>query len=393
MRLVLIILVTAVAAHLSAAIVNNSTASPTAEDSLTVAFYSLDSLGNPTTADSLFVVVNGPNGTVAFADSMAISDSRVVTTTVCSRTFYSFKDQVSNLDGGGTVGSYSMGLIAKNNSYSLLTATTMPFQIISRELSDQMQMIEDSVLVKGGAVDTNYTERGADSGSVAGWVWNTPQSNHTSAGTFGRNLDAQISGLIGSGAGLYSYTIQLYDTANSQVVPQAIVAVRNLAQSALIAVGTSDNDGQVHCNLDSGSFVVVAAAPGYIFTAYDTITVDGAGTDTVLCASFDPGAPVYSSFCRVWGYFFMADGSSEPNVMVSAHIPSGVTTYSSGIIIMPTAVTTSSDTSGYFFLDLLPSGSLGASGAEYEFTISRSDGTVLRQRLEVPDSTSWRLVW
>ncbi len=375
----------------SAAIVNNSTTSPTAEDSIGVVFYSLDSLGNPTIADSLFVAVSGPRGSVVYSNSMAVSDSRVTTTTVGSGRFYLFADQVSNLDGPGVMGSYSLGLVARNTSLSLLTPAQIDFQIVSRELSEQLQKIEDSVLVKGGAIDTNYTERGADSSNAAHWVWNTPQSGHTTAGTFGKFLDDEISG-IGSGSGLYSYTIQLFDSSSSQVVPGARTVVRNLSQTALIAVGTSDSYGTISFNLDAGSFVVVAASPGYIFEAYDTLVVGGAGVDTVLCAGFDPGTPTFPSLCRIWGYLYNANGLAEDNVSVSARIPSGVTTFANGIVT-PTEVSTVTDSYGYFSLDVVPSAGLGDDGAEYEITISRQDGTILRQRLDVPDSASWQLRW
>jgi hypothetical protein len=375
----------------SAAIVNNSTSLPTAEDSIATVFYSLDSLGNPTTADSLFVTVSGPSGGFVFSDSMLVSDGRVSTSTIGSARFYQFCDQVSNIDGGGDPGGYSLGLVARNNSLGLLTPTHLEFQIVTRGFSDQLQMIEDSVLVRGGAIDTNFTERGPDSSLIAGWVWNTPQSGHTTAGTFGKYLDSEISG-IASGSGLYSYTLRLYDTVSEQVVPGARVVVRNLPQTALIAVGTSDGLGAVTFNLDADSFMVMASSPGYIFETYDTLVVSGAGVDTIRCAGFDPGAPAFPTFCRVWGYLFNATGGAEDDVDVSAHLPSGVTSISSGIVT-PTAVSVATDSSGYFFLDLLPSSLLGSAGAEYEFTISRQDGTILRQRLEVPDSTSWKLRW
>ena len=42
-------------------------------------------------------------------------------------------------------------------------------------------------------------------------------------------------------------------------------------------------------------------------------------------------------------------------------------------------LSTLTDSAGYFYLDLIPSDSLTPSGQLYEFTISRSDGTVLRR--------------
>jgi len=62
-------------------------------------------------------------------------------------------------------------------------------------------------------------------------------------------------------------------------------------------------------------------------------------------------------------------------------------------MISPFQVTTLSDSTGYFYLDLIPTDSLTPSGAKYEFTVVTSAGTVLRQRLAVPDSSSWQITW
>ncbi|MCK4302068.1 MAG: hypothetical protein KAW91_04810, partial [candidate division Zixibacteria bacterium] len=261
----------------SYAIVNNSTSSPTGEDSLSMLFFSLDSLGNPTTADSVCLLVSGPDGSLVCRDSMAISDNRISSTTVSGKQFYCFKDQVSNLDGAGTAGCYSLTILAKKNSGNLLTPNVGSFQVISEELSDQLALIGDSISVKGGIIDTNLTEQGggSDSTSLARWVWNTPQSNHTTVGTFGKYLDAEVSS-IGSGSGVYAVTIQAYDSTIEQAIPLAGLAVRNLAQTSLIAVGRTDSYGRAGFNLDADSFLVVASAPGYIFDAYDTVVVAGA---------------------------------------------------------------------------------------------------------------------
>lgn len=165
---VIVAAVLATASLLFAGIVNNSTTSPTAEDSLSFVFYSLDSLGNPTTADSLYLLVSGPSGGVVYRDSAAISDSRVTSTTIRAKQFYSFKEQVSNLDGAGSVGHYALTILAKKIAGDLLTPNVFSFQIVSEELSDQLALIGDSVEVKGGAVDSNRTERGADSVYVLG---------------------------------------------------------------------------------------------------------------------------------------------------------------------------------------------------------------------------------
>ena len=378
---------------LSASIVNNSTSSPTSEDSLSFVFYSLDSIANPTTADSVYILVTGPTGAVVYKDSVASSDSRITATTIRGKQFYSFADQVSNIDGGGAAGHYAITLLAKNNSDSLLTPNTYCFQIISEELSDQIALIGDSAYVKGGAVDSNRTEMGSsvDSTSVGRWVWNTPQANHTTTGTFGKYLDTEVSGVSG-GSGAYSFTLLTFDTSLSQIIPQAGLAVRNVSQTSLIAAGRTDSEGRATFNLDADSFVVVATAAGYSFNAYDTVVVAGTGSDTLIGDQFDPGAPSSPGLCRVYGYLYDINGEPEPGASVTAHLPSGVAQFDI-VIVSPYSISTTTDNDGYFFLDLIPSDSLIPPGIKYEFTISRTDGTILRQRLTVPDTTLWRLTW
>lgn len=365
-----------------AIIVNNSTTSPTSEDSLSFVFYSLDSLGNSTTADSLFILVSSPTGTIAFKDSMAIGDGRITSTTIRGKQFYSFSDQVSNLDGTGVEGAYSISLLAFKSSYDLLTANNYSFQITAEELSDQLSLIGDSVIVKGGLIDSTILAR---------TVWNTPQSGHTVSGSFGKFLDTEVSG-ISSGSGAYSYTLHLYDSLLDQSVSGISVAIRNLTQTALIAVGGSNSSGILNVNLDADSFMVTASGPGYTFAAYDTVIVTGAGFDTLYGYSFDPGNPATLVFCRVYGFLYLPNGVVEQGVTVTASLPGGVVRYSN-LIISPFLVSTTTDSVGYFFLDLIRSNLLIPAATKYEISISRKDGTIMRKRFVIPDSPNWMITW
>jgi len=241
----------------------------------------------------------------------------------------------------------------------------------------------DSTAYQGSAA-------GLDSTAVARAVWNAPASNHTTAGTYGVYLDTTVSSFtIGSGA--FSTTLVAYDSSNSQAVSGVRVAVWNADQSSLLAVVVTGPGGNTGINLDSGDYVVAATAPGYIFEPYDTIMVSGAAADTIPGYHFDPGSPASPALCRVYGYLYTMEGIAESGARVSAWVPSGVTRHS-GIIISPFPVTTTTDDAGYFYLDLIPSSQL-LGAPSYELTINRTDGTILRKRLAVPDSSSWQLTW
>lgn len=391
-KLILILCMLLAVSTPEASVVNNSTVSPGSEDSLSLTFFSFDSLGNPTTADSIYVLVIGPEGSVVFKDSMTISDSRITSTTIRSKQFYSFSEQVSNIDGSGNYGMYSLALMAKKNTGGLLTPYNFKFQIISTKLSEQIALIGDSVFVKGGIVDTNKTDPGLnDSTSIANWVWNTPQSSHSTAGTFGKYLDTEISG-IGGGSGAYSISMVAYDTGNSQTVAGASVVVRNINQSSLIAVGRTNSKGEIGFNLDADSFIVITTAPGYIFDSNDTVFITGTGIDTVLGYAFDIDPPASSDVCRVWGYLYNFQGHPQSGATVAAFLPGGIVKYNE-IIISPFAIATVTNSFGQFYLDLIPSEKLDPSDSKYEISIGLSDGTILRQRLLVPNQPLWRLTW
>jgi len=250
-------------------------------------------------------------------------------------------------------------------------------------------LIADSVL----ADSLSYRGSGGagDSTSIARWVWNTPQTNHTLSGTFGKYLDSEISGL-GGGSGMYAYSLVTYDSSSEQVIPGVSLAVRNINQSALVATGRTDMNGLASFNLDADSFLVIAGAAGYIFESFDTLVIIGAGTDTVYGYRFDPGEPSAPELCRVYGYLYDLEGDPVEQATVSAYLPQGVTR-SGGRVISPFTVSVPTDSVGYFYLDLIPTDSLIPDNTSYELTIHNLDGTIFRKRLKVPASTSWQLVW
>jgi len=239
--------------------------------------------------------------------------------------------------------------------------------------------------------DSGVVSEGPDSASVARWVWNTPYANHAADGTFGGNLDARVSG-IGTGSGMYSYSLVAYNPGLEQVITSVSIAIRNLEQTSLVAVGVTNTSGQVSFNLDAGKYLAVARAPGYLFETHDTVTVSGEAADTVLGEQFDPGVPSGVNLCRVYGHLYDLSGNPQKGINVSATLPSGVARFD-GLIVSPASVASTTDEEGYFYLDLIPSDLLNPSGVLYEFSISRSDGTILRQRVAVPDATSWCLSW
>jgi hypothetical protein len=196
----------------------------------------------------------------------------------------------------------------------------------------------------------------------------------------------------GYGEGPISYQILAYDSTIQQVIPGVSIAIRNLGQDALMALNSTGSDGRASFNLPADSLLAVAFSPGYIFETYDTLVVSTNGSDTLFGYCFDSGTPATPELCRVYGFLYDISGNPENSAVVTAWLPSGVSR-SDNSIISPFKVTALSDTTGYFYLDLIPNGVLVPDSSKYEITITRTDGTILRQRVVVPDSPSWLLTW
>ena len=209
-----------------------------------------------------------------------------------------------------------------------------------------------------------------------------------------RVLEDSLSyrGQIGTGGGQYACEIILIDSTIGQVIPGVNIAVRNLDQSALVALGRSGIDGRAGFNLDAGCFLVVCFSPGYIFDSHDTLNVPEQGTDTLYGYQFDPGEPLIPSFCRLYGFIYDISGEPEIGAEITAWLPAGVSRVSSGMI-SPFKVETSSNENGYFYLDLIPNSKMIPDTCRYEITVSRTDGTILRERVTVPDQPAWLMTW
>ncbi len=340
-------------------LVNNSTASVSAEDSLCIEFFNLDSLGrNIGGLDTVKIMTYYPNGDSAFCEVIAGISGRVKMSVDNGDTAYRWAAQVSDIDGSGRAGLYTVKITAKSDQTGgwLTTPRTFSFQLIEREFNDALVMTIDSLQA----------------------VLDSLQSLHNWVG--------------GSGDGPISYQVLTLDSTIHQIIPGVNVAIRNLSQTALMALNCTDAAGGAVFNLSADSFLAVPFSPGYIFTGFDTLIVVGSGSDTLYGYRFDPGTPSSPELCRAYGFLYDISGRPENNAVVTAWLPSGVSRQDNGII-SPFKITALSDTTGYFYLDLIPNATLVPDTSKYEITITRADGTILRQRVVVPDSPSWLLTW
>lgn len=286
-------------------------------------------------------------------------------------------------DGTGVGLNASLGTSAKQ---SIAEAVWDEDTASHAESGSFATLLKDTAAYQGSA-------SGLTAAEVADGVWDELQNGHAATGSFGSYLDAPVSG-AGSplGSGTYPFTIVAYDSGNGQAVPGVRIYAYDESVSVLLALGATAPDGSVAFNLDAGQYVLSAFAPGYIFAAYDTINVAGAGIDSVYGYRFDPGNPSSPNLCRVYGFIYGVDGRPMEGVTVSAELTGGVVRYNS-LIVSPYKQTATSDTAGYFYFDLIPSEDLNPSGTSYLVTASSAYGTILNAQIVVPQSSDWQLDW
>jgi len=94
----------------------------------------------------------------------------------------------------------------------------------------------------------------------------------------------------------------------------------------------------------------------------------------------------------MYGFFYGLDGQPVEGVTVTAALTGGAVRHDS-LIISPFERVAVSDSAGYFYIDLIPSNDFDPSGTAYMITASYPAGSVLKKRVEIPQSSGWLLSW
>jgi hypothetical protein len=223
--------------------------------------------------------------------------------------------------------------------------------------------------------------------------------------TAGRDIDADIDGTIDSvnylkrgvsccsGSGAKSYTIYVADSTDGAATLLSGVMVTAYSMSGDLQAGMkTDSYGKVTYATDLDSLILIVSKFNY-HTTPDTIVVSTTGfVDTAYVYHGTIPTSGSPDLCRLYGFIYDISGNPDENATVSAWLPAGVSRYDSSII-SPFRVETTTDSTGYFYLDLIPNVNLIPDTSRYEITIVRTDGTVLRERVAIPDEESWRLSW
>ena len=376
--IITLILLGATPAH--AAILNNSGSS--AEDSLSITFQALDSLGKPValvSGDSIYLAVYYPGGKECFRDSMAHNNSRITTSDwedFNRGESYTFRDATANLDGAGINGSYKYVLTVQDNTGADLE-TSWHGEFTLYTTTDFTAYLDDQFF------NSNWSDAQRDS---------VLRSLRWSEG----NSLARL-GDVGLGSGTKSLVVFFIDSSGiDDTIPDVLVSIKDAGQTANLAQGRALAPGQIIFAVNaSTSYVIVPVLVGYIWPANTPITTTaGAAPDTIriLGYNFDPGTPATASLCRVYGWVEDLSSGDIAGAEVRARIALSPLRYQN-IIISPYHRLTTTDSAGHWFLDLYPSLLLTPNTTRYEFEIRYTNGAILRRKVIVPNDASWQLTW
>jgi len=232
---------------------------------------------------------------------------------------------------------------------------------------------QDSLIIDYGRIPTGGgSATSPDTIANHVWIWGT------------RTLTS------GSGTGANQVIINTFQLPDSIPVIGAQVQVLNQNQSATLGLLNSNPTGQATFALDNGIYKLRMYKSGWVFTVPESIIVSGNLSDTFYADLFNPGNPPAANLCRVYGWIRDLKGQPVAGVTVEAKISTTPLRYQI-VLISPYYKTTSTDSDGYWYMDLYPNSILTPSNTQYDFTIYIPYGTILKLKTVVPEQSSWQL--
>lgn len=215
---------------------------------------------------------------------------------------------------------------------------------------------------------------GTDPDSIANhvWTWST------------RTLTT------GCGTGANQVKIKVLQSSDSAEIVGAQVQILNLTQTSTLGLLTTNAEGCAVFALDNDTLLVRIYKPGWMFTVPETLKVSGDTDTTYYGALFDPGYPPAPELCRVYGWVKDINDLPVSGAKVQAKIDEIPLRYQS-VLISPYYKKTTTDSDGYWYLNLFPNSILNPDTTSYIIIIYGSRGTILNLKTEVPSQGSWEL--
>jgi len=231
-------------------------------------------------------------------------------------------------------------------------ATTAVTPTDTTEPGDTLAVKKDSLIYQGAA---------ASPSAVADAVWDESQSGHTSAGTFGKYLDVEvssISGCLGTGSDtLIYYTV---DTSNDVRVEGVTVSMYTIGGSQVGGPQTTDANGYVLYALNSGDTLLpIVYGPHQYTWGKDTLFFTGQTSDSAMGYRIADPSPPSPDYATVKGFVISPSdykffGATVEAIRITGEF--GTDTSGTPYIVGKKDETVTIDTLGYFSMFLKRTG-------------------------------------
>ena len=236
------------------------------------------------------------------------------------------------------------------------------------QADDSLEAISDNGLDATNLVD------------IADAVWTQPSSGYFADDTtMGYML---VTG--GGGPGANVVNILVNETGTSLSIPDTFVKVTDATNILTVAKGYTNSSGIFPVGLDDGDYNVILRKAFTEFTVPETLTVAGSGTHTYEGSGFSPATPSASGTCVVYGW--VTDISTTP--VKNAKFKATETLddrFNGDSKIVKVTKTASTNSNGYFELELIRSSQLSHEGVKYKINITYT-GFSYETYILVPDS-------
>jgi hypothetical protein len=362
-----------------------------ADDSVIVSFCTFDTTYYPAIADadSVIALRFGPGNNLV--DSLTQG-----TTNMFNPRSGWYEIHYRGADGSGSKGIYRVYVRAKMGG-AWRGAATFSYQVIDDQLDaffGKLSADGDSIKDTLAAILHAGDPVAVDSGQLARAVWDDDVIARSSRRIGWTDSTDVVNSVPSSGSGAFACTLQVVESESGTAVQGVLLRTMNVGESMTAATGVSNGDGTALFSLDAAEYHVYPYLTGYLFSELpETVNVTTSGAlDTLWCSRFDPGEPPAADLCRVYGFIHSLGAEGLTDVIVSASILTAPLMHD-GVVISPYSVSTTTDSTGYWHLDVIPNTDLTPTGTTYDFTIYNESGTMLRKQVSVPDSTSFLFKW
>lgn len=188
-------------------------------------------------------------------------------------------------------------------------------------------------------------------------------------------IDTQLSGTHGAGAwgpssalGAFTIHIRAQDSSSLLYITDALISIKDNADTTLIDQQRTADDGtatRITTSLNAATYKLHCSVPGYTSVVVSHV-ITGNEDITLSLAPIVVGSPSVPSQCRVYGFEYAGVGGLPILGSVVSAVLTGPSQVSGNNILEVQAGSTTSDASGYWYLDL-------TIGKTYKITIPQAD--------------------